>query len=252
MVCVPMKVAVVSPYYKEAPELLDRCNRSVQAQTHPCTHFMVADGHPVSLFDGRERTEHIVLPHPNGDYGNTPRAIVSLLAAAYGYDAVAFLDADNWFEPDHIEGLIACQQQTGAAAVTARRRFFGIYDEPLPITEAMEEENRHVDTSCWLVFRPAFSLFNAWLMPKELASVGDRIFFQKALFDGVPIAFSGRRTVWYRSTYAFHYRWAGLPVPDTLKDQDEHYAARAFLLSEEGRRATEAHLGFYPGETFRW
>jgi hypothetical protein len=42
-----MRVAVITPYFKEPLEQLRRCHESVANQTHGETvHFMVADGHP--------------------------------------------------------------------------------------------------------------------------------------------------------------------------------------------------------------
>ena len=38
-----MKVAVVSAYYKESPQVLQRCIDSVAVQTHRCTHFLVSE-----------------------------------------------------------------------------------------------------------------------------------------------------------------------------------------------------------------
>ena len=46
-----MKVAVVSAYYKESPQVLQRCIDSVAGQTHRCTHFLVSDGHPQAIVD---------------------------------------------------------------------------------------------------------------------------------------------------------------------------------------------------------
>src|SRR5579871_2244121 len=106
-----LKVAVVTPYYKESPEVLRKCHESVLAQTHKCDHFLVADGHPSPLF--ANHPHHIILPHANGDNGNTPRAIGGLLAESQGYDAVAYLDADNWYEPTHIANLVAAQERHG-------------------------------------------------------------------------------------------------------------------------------------------
>ena len=43
-----MRVAVVTPYWKEPIDVLERCWRSVRTQTHcDIVHYMVADGHPV-------------------------------------------------------------------------------------------------------------------------------------------------------------------------------------------------------------
>jgi len=41
-----MRVAVVTPYYKEPEAWLARCLTSVREQTYPVTHLVVADGHP--------------------------------------------------------------------------------------------------------------------------------------------------------------------------------------------------------------
>ena len=104
-----LKIAVVTPYNKENDDILRQCHVSVLRQSYPCTHILVADGHPKSLFD-EPKTMHVILPQANGDMGNTPRAIGGILADAYGFDAVAYLDADNWYDPSHIEGLITAHE----------------------------------------------------------------------------------------------------------------------------------------------
>jgi len=85
-----VKIAVVTPYYKENDDVLRQCHLSVVRQSYPCTHILVADGHPKSQFDNEPRTMHITLPQANGDVGNTARAIGGILADAYGFDAVAY------------------------------------------------------------------------------------------------------------------------------------------------------------------
>ena len=104
------QVAVVTPYYKENDDILRQCHLSVLRQSYPCTHILVADGHPKPLFDEQPKTMHITLPQANGDMGNRPRAIGGILAESYGFDAVAYLDADNWYDLAHIERLIAAHQ----------------------------------------------------------------------------------------------------------------------------------------------
>ena len=45
------KVAVVTPYYGESLQLLEQCHQSVVAQTIPCLHVVVADGHRTGMRD---------------------------------------------------------------------------------------------------------------------------------------------------------------------------------------------------------
>ena len=98
-------VAVITPYYREDTEKLRRCHESVLRQTGEVTHFMVADGFPNPEVD-RWDVQHVSLGAAHGDNGNTPRGIGALLAFAQGFDAVAFLDADNWFVDNHISSLL--------------------------------------------------------------------------------------------------------------------------------------------------
>ena len=89
------KVAVITPYYKIEPDKLERCIKSVAQQTLKCDHIIVADGIPQTLPTGYN-IMHIVLPANVGNSGSTPRGLGAQYAFAQGYDAVAFLDADNF------------------------------------------------------------------------------------------------------------------------------------------------------------
>jgi hypothetical protein len=185
-----LKVAVVTPYYKESDDILRQCHESVLRQSYPCMHILVADGHPKALFYGHPKTMHVTLPQANGDQGNTPRTVGGILAEAYGFDAVAYLDADN----------------------------------------------------C-----PAFSLLHAWLMPKVLGPIADRIFLQKTVHERFWRFASDSRTVAFRTRYAGHYQAAGVPVPveakpsNLLSDEIVKY-----LYSIEGTIELTNRLGFYP------
>eukprot|EP01037_Dinobryon_pediforme_P043095 gene43095-53884_t len=76
-----MKVAVVTPYFKEDPEVLRQCRDSVLSQSHPCHHILVADSHPQSWIEKGSRTEHVVLPRSNGDNWFAPSHVASLVRA---------------------------------------------------------------------------------------------------------------------------------------------------------------------------
>jgi len=95
-----MKVAYITPYFKEDADILERCIRSVQAQTIKADHFLISDGYQQDWVANRV-ARHIPLGKSHGDYGNTPRGIGAQLAVSEGYDAIGFLDADNWIDPEH-------------------------------------------------------------------------------------------------------------------------------------------------------
>lgn len=240
-----MRVAVITPYYQETDAVLLQCHTSVRRQTHPCTHFLIADGHPNPLFANDLNTVHIVLPAANGDNGNTPRAIGGILADQYGFDAVAYLDADNWYEPDHIANLLRARQAAGGDVIASRRRFYGLDGDFLAVKDTADETNVHVDTSCWLIFRPAFSLLRAWLMPKPLGPICDRIFYRTVCHHRFAFTITPDRTVAFRTQYADHYTLTGRPVPPGAKT-DIFTTPLAYLQTVQGVKETVQALGFYP------
>lgn len=242
-----MKIAVVTPYYRENADILRQCHESVLAQTISCQHIMVADGHPADLFDASPRTDHVILPRANGDNGNTPRGIGSMLAASWGYDAVAYLDADNWYAPQHIETLINAVMTRRAPIGASKRTFHTLEGALMPISEVGEERHEHVDTSCYLITRPAFELFPFWFMPKELGPVCDRIIFHAILRRGLQIAFTDERTVAFRSQYAQHYEGAGMTPPPDAKTPNLFEGPLAYLNDEANHPALLRQFGFIPG-----
>src|SRR5262249_19239467 len=146
----PLRVAVITPYYREPTEVLRHCHESVLRQTFPCTHLMAADGHPREDVS-RWAVEHIILPGPHHDCGNTARGLRALSAMNRGYDAVAFLDADNWYHPDHIESMVDLHRRTGAAVCTASRTIHRA-DGSLMCAGGEESDGEsHVDTSCFFI-----------------------------------------------------------------------------------------------------
>ena len=243
------RLAVITPYFQEPDNVLVQCHESVLRQTVSCTHFLIADGHPRGLFDKSQNTMHMTLPMANADYGNTPRALGGMAAEAYGFDAVAYLDADNWYEPDHIANLLKEHDRTQNPLITCKRKFYDLAGCLLAVQEPDENTNSHVDTNCWLIIRPAFSMLRVWLMPKPLSPLGDRVFLKKALHDRFQITMTDYRTVAYRTLHAAHYLAAGAPVPDNAKAFDVggvFQTASSYLCSIDGVVEITRALGFYP------
>ena len=243
------RIAVITPYYKEPDDILLRCHHSVLRQTIACTHILVADGHPKSLFGESRNTMHITLPMANADNGNTPRALGGIIAESYGFDAVAYLDADNWYEPEHLDKALHEHNLTGNPLVSCKRRFYDFAGAPLVAEDADENANSHVDTSCWLIFRPAFSLLRAWLMPKQLGPVCDRIFLRKVLRR--QISNNHDRPQNRRLQISVCRALSGRRGRNTrqCKSDDmggDFHAAIAYLISLDGVIETTNALGFYP------
>lgn len=242
------KIAVVTPYYREPPELLRRCHTSVSAQTLPACHFMVADGFP-SVDIERWKVSHLTLPTAHGDNGNCARGIGARLAEAEGFEFIAFLDADNWFAPSHLGSLLEVWRRTGAPVCCSLRSFHSDDGVELDISEPLEDRFDHVDTSCLLLHRSAFQLNEIWLrMPRELSPICDRIFLAGAKAQGVAIASSGARTVCFRSQYRPHFELAGREPPELAKTASDLMPSLRFLRSATGRSFAAEALGFdaYP------
>ena len=216
------RYVVVSPYYREPREMLQRCIDSVRRQSVPTEHIMVADGHPQDWIDG-EKVRHLRLDRSHGPFGNTPRGVGCLLAAAERCDGIALLDADNWLEPDHVEACVAAARAMPRGVcdyVIARRRFRRPDGSLMPVPD--EPVGDHVDTSCFFLLRGAFHTLASWaLMPDAAGPVCDRLFYQSLRQRGLVAAVTRRATVNYLCRYEAVYRALGEePPPDDKANID--------------------------------
>ncbi|MGE0713907.1 MAG: glycosyltransferase family 2 protein [Alphaproteobacteria bacterium] len=215
-----MRIAVVTPYFSEAPNVLWQCHASVLEQRRPVRHILVSDGRPQPVVDSWD-ADHVRLPHPHGDAGNAARGIGALMAVAEGYDAVAFLDADNWYQPDHLEATAAGMEREGAALCSSARSLHAEDGRLLAPLDGESDGIRHADTNTLLVHRRAADLLALWCeMPPAFAWVGDRFLLAAARARGHAVAHVARATVCYRTRWAFHYRALGLPPPPGAKEDD--------------------------------
>ena len=210
-----MKVAVVTPYYKESLLVTNNCRASVMKQTHKdVRHYMVADGYPQEYYRGMP--DHIALPRC-ADYGDTPRLVGCAVADAQGADAILLLDADCWLEPDHVERMVATMLAKDVSVVTCPRKLWRMDGSYMGVDKESDGEHFN-DTNCYLVRRDAFHLFRAWgLKDKKLAIVDDRVFWATVRHHNVPIARNKKATVNYPTSFAFHYTERDEPVPDGAK-----------------------------------
>ncbi len=240
------KVAVITPYYKEGIEILKQCHQSVLIQDANVTHFMIADGYPNKEVNAWDCT-HITLPRAHGDNGNTPRGIGGLLAEAEGYDFIAFLDADNWYQANHLSTLLKLHDETSADVMCSFRVFHRLDGSILPISEDAENTLEHVDTSCFLISKNAFDCLSAWIrMPKKLSPICDRIFYRLLKHRRLHIVYSKLRTVCFRSQYLYHYEIANEQPPQDHKDGSFLYECNSYLKSSTGIKECLDRLGFWP------
>ncbi len=211
-----LRVAVVTPYYQETPEILAKCCDSVRRQTHACTHVLVADGHPQPRFATPDAL-HIVLPAAHQDNGNTARMIGAVSAMNQGFNAIAFLDADNWYEPDHIARMVALHRRTQADVCTAGRMI--VREDGSPMFIDWESNGvDFTDTSCLWLTGQALSLVPLWgMMPPKAGPIGDRVFWRAVVNQGVSRAHDPSPTVAFRTRYQFHYEQAGEIPPEGAK-----------------------------------
>ena len=190
-------------------------------QSYPCTHIMVADGHPNPLVE-RLNVQHIRSAQAHGDYGDTPRAIGSLSAIGQGFDAIAYLDADNWYKPNHIESLVALQRESGADVCTSVREFRRLDGSLLGVCP-FSDGDLFVDVSCFFLTRKAFPVAVHWaFIPPQLHCIDDRVILLRIKELGLTRAHSWRATLCYRGSAHFEYNLFGEePPPDAAKDRGE-------------------------------
>jgi glycosyltransferase involved in cell wall biosynthesis len=208
-----MRIAVVTPYFREPDDVLRQCLDSVKAQIHPATHILVADGYPNPL--AARASHHIALPgRGHNDNGNLGRAVGAAVAVAEGFDAIALLDADNWFTPDHISSLVALHQSTGAAVCTSARSLHRPDGSLLAAHDPESDGVRFADTSCLFYLRPAFGLLPLWgSMPPQFGPICDRVMWAAIQSRKITTAHSSLPTMAFRTVYCGHYQGRGEAPP---------------------------------------
>ncbi|MDR3530383.1 MAG: glycosyltransferase [Rhodopila sp.] len=221
-----MKICVVTPYFETEEAWLRQGHASVQGQTIPAHHILVCDGSAPARIEPFQGT-HIVLQRNYKDYGNTPRLIGCYNAIAQGADAIAFLDADNWFQPDHLENLLRFARDNRLDACSSARTLHRT-DGSLIAKCQTVNGGPYIDTSCLLVMKSAFQHMIAWvLFPQDVAAVMDQKVWIHMGKAGAHLGFLDRPTVCYRTRHASHYRLIGETPPadaiDRIDPHGEHY-----------------------------
>jgi glycosyltransferase involved in cell wall biosynthesis len=216
----PPRVAVLTPYFREPLAQLERCRRSVSRQTVRCEHIFVADGFARDELDSWP-IRHLRCSTPSRNFGDSPRRIAGEAAIEAGFDAVVYLDADNWLRPRHVESLFACHLARGTPVCHSARTFHRVDGTLMPLLHG-GDNSTHVDTSCLFVAAEAFDLLPLWATwPTELSRIGDRMFWHAMLARGYGHGFTGGMTTCYEATHvAFYQSVAEAPPAGVRPDVD--------------------------------
>jgi len=207
-----MKICVVTPYYQESIEWLVQAHTSVKSQTTAARHILVCDGSVAARIPDFQGT-HVVLERNYRDYGNTPRLIGCYNAITQDADAIAFLDADNWYYPDHLRSLSTIATNAQLDAVASARMLHRLDGTPMMKCPTVDGTN-YIDTSCLLVLRPAFRHLVAWVLQGQGTAAETDQFLWRLLRDtGTRMGFVDRPTVAYRTRHQVHYDQAREPSP---------------------------------------
>jgi hypothetical protein len=217
-----MNICIVTPYYKTPTEWLIECHRSVREQSVPAHHILVCDGSPPAPIPDFLGT-HVILPRNYGDYGNTPRLIGCYQAQAMEADAIAFLDADNWFARDHLAGLLD-MALTHTLDVCASGRMLHRLDGSEMMRCPHVDGVKFIDTNCLLVMKPAFRHLIAWVLwPQDVAAEGDQRLWRFLQGQNMRMGFLDAASVAYRTRHVVHYQLAGEePPPEAITRTDLH------------------------------
>jgi len=224
-----MKIAVVIPTYDESLDILQAAIHSVcQSTGVDASVILVSDG-----FRDVPRLEypHLVLQLPKrvADYGDTPRCIGSFYAAGLGFDAVTYLDADNFYDPEHLQSLFETYQATQADIIISGRKIVRL-DGSYMATCLTSDGQNFSDTNCLMLTKRAFHIFQYWsLMAAEYHAVDDRVIWFAIKSSGYTTAFTGQHTVNYRASYPGYYTDLGEAPPAEVKLPDENAIRKALV-----------------------
>lgn len=217
-----MKICVVTPYFETQPAWLLQGHASVRRQTIPAHHILVCDGSAPAQIEGFLGT-HIILQRNYKDYGNTPRLIGCYNAITHGADAIAFLDGDNWYQPDHLESLFHFARDNQLDACASARTLHRL-DGSLMVKCPTVNGKPYIDTSGLLIMRSAFQHMVAWILfSQDAAAVMDQQVWTHMRTTGARLGFLDHASMCYRTRHATHYRLIDeTPPPGAIDRLDLH------------------------------
>ena len=173
-----LSILIVTPVFIEDLKIIERCLNSIKKQNSIChiKHLLIFDG--ISRVDLPEDFE---TAYPNtvfrrctynhDDYGDYIRRIGTRIAICKNYDALSYLDIDNYLSQSHVERVVEKFYKENKNIIISKRR---IFSENGPIEN--EDKSNFFDTNTITFFGEAMKIGLLWgKYPKELSLIGDRI-----------------------------------------------------------------------------
>lgn len=214
--------AVVTAYYKESLEIIQRAISSVQnmdPDDFEIRHYLIADGHPQkSLVESMQF--HFTLNQSHSDFGDTPRLVGSMIAIREGASGIMFLDADNIVYSNHLKLCNEKYVDSNSNIILTKRDWLHLNGSILNYKSEEDENYSHVDTGCFTFFDEAiFEVFKWALIPKELSGFGDRYFWHLLRSIRQNYGATGSPTVGYTCTWREIYEKLNLDIPKEILNQ---------------------------------
>lgn len=184
-------ISIVTPIFKENNEILKKNFNSVLNQRN----VNIKISH-LKIIDGVERKELNFLKtrSNHSDYGDYVRRLGTKISLMRQSDAITFLDADNYWETNHINEVLKTHRSTKKNIIISRRNIIGLKNLNLN-----ENQDDFFDTNTITFFGKRIKIGLLWgRYPRPLSVIGDRILShyikQNFLND---IAFTNKKTVNY-------------------------------------------------------
>ena len=101
--------AVVTVTNGKRPKELANCIASVQAQKHPCTHYILCDGDFNTFVELRRLYPNLKICYWDGKIGGNGYAGQRWYASApqlITEDVTFFCNDDDWYSPDHVKSIM--------------------------------------------------------------------------------------------------------------------------------------------------
>jgi glycosyltransferase involved in cell wall biosynthesis len=236
-----MKVAVITPYHEPNSPYLKDCIDSVKSQTHAdVIHVLIGDGCTLPTDLEHPSLHNIPLPRRLNNYGDSPRSIGVVYAFSLGADAVAFLDSDNWYAPNHIELMVQNCLATQSDVVTSLRYIAHLNGETLGVCPE-SDGSIFCDTNCLFVTRRLAEEAGVWwLIPDDMHVIDDRVIWDTLIHATDRISCTDTASVFYRSAFEVHYRMFCVPAPQGAKAGMDIYALHPTIEALQQRAKSRA------------
>lgn len=191
---------------------LRQCIESVQAQTHPCEHYVFVNGprwheSAQEILKDYPGVHAFYLPEETGETGGGPSMADVFAGAPYltRSEWIFFLNDDDFYDPNHVETLLSHIKSNNLKWAYSLRKFVNIDGEfichddwnSLGYWPCLGDLSSFlVDNSCYVVHRSLATRYGAaWT---ALPWISDRCFLMALKESKAPYGSTGLSTVNYR------------------------------------------------------